>query len=313
MSRSAPWWTRRNVLLAAGLGGLAVAAWPVRGLLDRASPRLPPVRRAPGDAGEITRHLVVDDVRRLGLADSTLHPHLAAALGDPWSTLACGAAWPDPAGAPELLGFVLDFLREAPWARDTALAVAAGSLLHRVVEASLIAQAGPGGVGSDGDAALVEALLDGDAATVLTRLDAPPADAGAAEHLLRTLDQRLRVGIHTILPDPAQTVDWVLAYIDWEEAQDRRRRDLAARLVRPGAAQAAARRRVEEADDPWVPAAEPTATAAPPTDREPTTGRGVAVAAGWRALRRVSALCGGEIDLQELVDTLDAAEAPPTA
>ena len=229
MSRSAPWWTRRNVLLAAGLGGLAVAAWPVRGLLDRASPRLPPVRRAPGDAGEITRHLVVDDVRRLGLADSTLHPHLAAALGDPWSTLACGAAWPDPAGAPELLGFVLDFLREAPWARDTALAVAAGSLLHRAVEASLIAQAGPGGVGSDGDAALVEALLDGDAATVLTRLDAPPADAGAAEHLLRTLDQRLRVGIHTILPDPRRP--WTGC---WRTSTGRRPRTGAGATSRPG-------------------------------------------------------------------------------
>ena len=231
---------RREFLATAALGSvvtLLVAA------CDQHQDSWRKIAFEPPSSGEITRLALLNDAAALARQETDLPQVLKDAVtGLPGLPHILGMGMLLPVGVS-----VIPFLAKArsSWIKNGwrgarsdrigaendahRVAIATGYLLHRAADSRLSQGYMKAGIGA---ANIDQARLYQDATVLRSRLSEPPPTRAEAEAMLFVLDQRLRIKIHTLIPD-ADEKSWVAKLLAWDSAQEALFKAIAAAMTEP--------------------------------------------------------------------------------
>lgn len=223
---------RREFLTATGLGFVTAL-----GIAYKFSDGdLPSIDFVPQWSGEITRLALLRDAIALAERDANLPITLRRSLVDTQGATGMGSLFPAQAS---VIAFLADMRRS--WLREKAndiyrVAIATGYLMHHAAERRIQQALTAAGIGVS---ELDSAKLQQDAEVIRSSLAEPPKTMAEAQTLLSVLDQRLRIEIHTFIPDEVDEQAWIFNLLEWDAAQEVLFRELAEALATPDAAKRA--------------------------------------------------------------------------
>ncbi len=220
--------TRRIFLSGAALVASASGGALITKQLQRVTDPLP-IQFVARASGELTRIAALLDTSALVSRDQNLSEALREALTGTWNAPALGIRLPTSGSVVAFLaGEDRSLVRGVGREHDPVrIALATGHLMQRTVDHLMAESLAVHGIA---EAEWPIAQLHQDAEIVRGLFRQPPSSVEEAQDLFASLDQRLRIKIHTFRPDESDQRVWIDRLIAWD-AQEAERFDVLADLV----------------------------------------------------------------------------------
>lgn len=224
---------RRDFLTTAALGMTATLVTTC----SRRQSALPHLDFSPQWSGAMTRLALIRDAIALAAQDATLPETLLNALSAPQDVAAMGMLFPSEASAIDFLAAIHHrWFRRSAESDQHRIAIATSYFVHRAAERRIEYSLTASEIAT---AELDQAKLYQDAEVIRGLMAEPPQTVDQALTLFTALDQRLRIDIHTFIPDETDQRAWVTRLLDWDEAQDVLFRQFAEAVAAPDPGQQA--------------------------------------------------------------------------